>query len=103
MGIQLAYKSSAETAEAGIISNDLYQSLTAGEWVSHMMKNYKDPHLMSPLSEVAAEAEKEHIMKVLKLTGGNKTKAAEILCISRKTLWEKLKVYCVLNDGDQPL
>jgi DNA-binding protein Fis len=29
----------------------------------------------------------------LKLTGGNRTCAAEILGISRKTLWEKLHVY----------
>jgi transcriptional regulator of acetoin/glycerol metabolism len=38
-------------------------------------------------------AEKEHIIKILKLTGGNRTHAAEILGISRKTLWEKLHAY----------
>ena len=46
-----------------------------------------------PLSEVAAEAEKSHIIKTLRSTKGNKTKAAEILGISRKTLWEKVKAY----------
>jgi two-component system response regulator AtoC len=45
------------------------------------------------LSEVAAEAEKAHIVAILKSTKGNKTRTAEILGISRKNLWEKLKAY----------
>lgn len=45
------------------------------------------------LSDVAAEAEKEHIIRILKTTKGNKTRAAEMLGISRKTLWEKMKAY----------
>ena len=45
------------------------------------------------LSEVAADAEKSHIVIVLKSTQGNKTKAAELLGISRKTLWEKMNAY----------
>lgn len=47
------------------------------------------------LAEVAAAAEKEHISRILGLANGNKTKAAEMLGISRKTLWEKLKTYRV--------
>ena len=38
-----------------------------------------------------AEMEKLHIQHVLEATGNNKTKAAEILGIDRKTLREKLK------------
>jgi two-component system response regulator AtoC len=45
------------------------------------------------LSDVAAEAEKEHIIRILKTTKGNKTRAAEMLGISRKTLWEKMNAY----------
>ena len=45
------------------------------------------------LSEVAAEAEKAHIKRTLKSTKGNKTRTAEVLGISRKTLWEKIKLY----------
>jgi len=45
------------------------------------------------LSDVASDAEKNHIMKILKTTLGNKTKAADMLGISRKTLWEKIKAY----------
>ncbi len=50
------------------------------------------------LSMVAAEAERAHIIKALKATMGNKTKAAEILDISRKTLWEKVKVYNIESE-----
>ncbi|MDI6727654.1 MAG: sigma-54 dependent transcriptional regulator [Thermodesulfovibrionales bacterium] len=45
------------------------------------------------LSDIAAEAEKEHIIRMLKTTKGNKTRAAEMLGISRKTLWEKMNAY----------
>ena len=45
------------------------------------------------LAEVAAGAEKEHIIRILAQAGGNKTKAAEMLGISRKTLWEKMNTY----------
>ncbi len=45
------------------------------------------------LSEVAAEAEKAHITRTLKSTKGNRTRTAEILGISRKTLWEKIKLF----------
>jgi DNA-binding NtrC family response regulator len=34
--------------------------------------------------------ERQHIMKVLKQADGNKTKAAEILGIQRRTLYKKL-------------
>jgi two-component system response regulator AtoC len=45
------------------------------------------------LSDVAADAEKNHILEVLKTTRGGKTSAAKILGISRKTLWEKMNSY----------
>jgi len=45
------------------------------------------------LSDVAADAEKMHILEVLKTTRGGKTSAAKILGISRKTLWEKMNAY----------
>jgi DNA-binding NtrC family response regulator len=43
------------------------------------------------------ELEAEHIHKVLNSVDGNKSRAAEILGINRKTLWDKLKRYS-LND-----
>jgi DNA-binding NtrC family response regulator len=44
-----------------------------------------------------SEVEAEHIRFVLDHAGGNKTKAAEILGIDRKTLREKLKRYSIDN------
>jgi DNA-binding NtrC family response regulator len=37
------------------------------------------------------EMEREHIIRILKETGGNKKKAAEILGIERRTLYNKAK------------
>jgi DNA-binding NtrC family response regulator len=59
----------------------------------HITKHQKDISSMVTLSEISSGAEKEHIIKILNITRGNKTKAAEILGISRKTLWEKVKSY----------
>jgi two-component system response regulator AtoC len=60
---------------------------------SHIAKREKDQSSTSTLSAASAEAEREHIIKILRSTRGNRTKAAEILGISRKTLWEKVKAY----------
>lgn len=47
------------------------------------------------------EVEKEHIIRVLKYTNYNKTKASEILKVDRKTLREKIKKYNILiEDGE---
>lgn len=45
--------------------------------------------LQTPLAEI----EKRHILRVLSSTGGNKTRAAKILGIDTKTLYNKLKAY----------
>jgi two-component system response regulator HydG len=45
------------------------------------------------LKDAAAKAEYETIMNVLKEVNYNKTKAAEILKIDRKTLYNKIKIY----------
>lgn len=39
------------------------------------------------------ETEKEHILEALRQTGNNKSKAAQLLNIDRKTLYNKLKLY----------
>jgi two-component system response regulator AtoC len=52
-----------------------------------------EPKSKTLLSHVAVDAEKGHITRILKTAQGSKTRAAEMLGISRKTLWEKMKAY----------
>jgi DNA-binding NtrC family response regulator len=46
---------------------------------------------LKPLGEAVSMFEKEYIQNVLKTTKGKKGQAAEILGISRKNLWEKIR------------
>jgi two-component system response regulator HydG len=50
------------------------------------------------LKSVAKEAERERIQKILKQVNYNKTKAAEILNIDRKTLYNKLRDFNLLKN-----
>jgi DNA-binding NtrC family response regulator len=54
-----------------------------------------DPHPSKPvvLKKAVAEAEKMAIRRALKLAGGNRSKAAVMLGIGRRTLYDKLAVY----------
>ncbi len=51
------------------------------------------PTRLRTLREVLVEAEREHLVTVLRGVGGHRTKAASVLGISRKVLWEKLRDY----------
>ncbi len=57
----------------------------------HVLKNKHNKIPLLSLQQVSAEAEKDHILKILKVTKGNRSQAAEVLGVSRKTLWEKIK------------
>jgi two-component system, NtrC family, response regulator HydG len=61
-------------------------SFTKEETVKHSEKEID-------LKDAAAKAEYDAIMTVLKNVNFNKTKAAEILKIDRKTLYNKIKIY----------
>lgn len=51
------------------------------------------PSVPSNISLKNEETEKEHILEALRQTGNNKSKAAQLLDIDRKTLYNKLKLY----------
>ncbi|PWH86909.1 sigma-54-dependent transcriptional regulator [Brumimicrobium oceani] len=50
------------------------------------------------LKDVTAEAETAAILKVLSIANNNKTKAADILGVDRKTLYNKLNLYGLLEE-----
>lgn len=54
-------------------------------------------HTSLLLKDVAAEAETQAILKALSIASNNKTKAADILGIDRKTLYNKLNIYGLLE------
>jgi DNA-binding NtrC family response regulator len=60
---------------------------------SHIVKGQAKQTAVVPLARVVAEAERGHIESILRLTGGNRSKAADLLGISRKTLWEKINLH----------
>ncbi len=73
----------------GLASADV---VTIDALPKHVAKQIKVVANTVSLSEVAAKAEKAHIMRTLKSTKRNKTRTAELLGISRKTLGEKIKL-----------
>ena len=48
-----------------------------------------------PLSLALAEFEREYVARGLRLAGGRKTRASELLGISRKALWKKIKTHSI--------
>ncbi|WP_267929132.1 helix-turn-helix domain-containing protein [Desulfolithobacter dissulfuricans] len=66
---------------------DLPADLHSGDDVA---ESFEGPVI---LSEALAQTEKRCLLSALARTGGNRTKAAELLGISRKNLWEKMKHY----------
>jgi two-component system response regulator AtoC len=69
------------------------EKVTRNDLPPHILKNQRVQSARISLNEVTAEAEKAYILRILSSTRGNKTKAAKVLGISRKTLWEKVKNY----------
>ncbi|MCY3003457.1 MAG: sigma-54 dependent transcriptional regulator [Planctomycetota bacterium] len=54
-----------------------------------------------PLREVLKEAERRHIERALEQTGGHRSQTADVLGISRKVLWEKMRDHGMLAQ-DEP-
>jgi DNA-binding NtrC family response regulator len=57
-----------------------------------------DPADLEPLDAVAKRFERTYLLRVLRAVGGNRTRAAKILDLSRKGLWQKLKAHGIAAD-----
>ncbi|MDG1501093.1 MAG: sigma-54 dependent transcriptional regulator [Planctomycetota bacterium] len=53
-----------------------------------------------PLREVIKAAEALHLERALESTGGHRTQTAELLGISRKVLWEKLREHGITSEDE---
>ncbi|MGN6604396.1 MAG: sigma-54-dependent transcriptional regulator [Ginsengibacter sp.] len=89
---------SSGTINAKVLPWEITQSTQQFEPASHSVEEPTASTNGSAVKEVdlkdaAAKAEYETIMNVLKEVNFNKTKAAEILKIDRKTLYNKIKIY----------
>ncbi|MHB1743432.1 MAG: sigma-54 interaction domain-containing protein, partial [Acidobacteriaceae bacterium] len=76
--------------DSGILG---HQHLPPGFGVAHIAAASDSDQVQMPVGTTVGEAEKRLILRTLKSTGNNKTRAAEILGISLKTLHNKLKEY----------
>lgn len=70
-------------SEAGIL--DVAETPTPSNSVASLDDEFV------PLHAIVEEAERRHIRSALERTGGSVMKTSELLGISRKTLWEKMK------------
>jgi len=63
--------------------------------------NVIEPDEVTPLPELIEKIERHEILKALEVSQGNKTKAAKMLGISRKSLFNKLRQYNIItNNGE---
>ncbi len=63
---------------------------------SHILIAGDDPTELGPLEAV----ERQYILRVMEAVGGNKTSAAQVLGIGRKTLYRKLEQYAAASDPE---
>lgn len=84
---------------AGALPWEITQSISVGSSLTGHSRNESGRQPVpgekkeTDLKDAAAKAEYDTIMDVLKEVNFNKTKAAEILKIDRKTLYNKIKIY----------
>lgn len=78
-------------------SGDTLELDDLGDFVAKVLNKQVDVDWEdeNPLEKVRMQAEREAILKALEVTGGNRSKAAKILKISRTSLYEKMEKYKV--------
>lgn len=72
-------------SDAGILDEPIHIGF------KNSAKHTAIPEVIVPLHAKVEEAERSHIIKALDRCEGSVSKTAELLSISRKTLWEKMK------------
>jgi DNA-binding NtrC family response regulator len=65
----------------------------------HELQNSDAPTKIRPLGESMKDFERQCLIMALNATNGTKFKAARLLGISRKTLWEKLKAHHITDSN----
>jgi two-component system response regulator HydG len=55
------------------------------------------PQTRNGTVNIRQETEKNLILNALRSSNGNKSEAAKALCMSRKTLYDKLRKYAITN------
>jgi DNA-binding NtrC family response regulator len=75
------------------------EEVTPGDVALHL--NTTSPEIEDKLPSLD-EVERRHIVKVLQHTGGNRARAAKILDVDPKTLYNKLKLYDGLPEPGHP-
>lgn len=80
-------------SQGQIILKDSLPRTIFGNNKNEVISNYINFKDIRPLNEVVAQVEKDMIIKALKQCKGNKSKAAKILGISRKSLFNKIRDY----------
>jgi DNA-binding NtrC family response regulator len=53
---------------------------------------------IQPLAVAARDFERQYLLQVLQFAGGRRTSTAELLGISRKNLWEKMRMHGITDD-----
>jgi DNA-binding NtrC family response regulator len=56
---------------------------------------------LRPLSMAIKDFERDYLTRAVRAAGGRRGRAADLLGISRKSLWEKLRAHGIANDEDQ--
>jgi DNA-binding NtrC family response regulator len=72
------------------------ENITVDDLTADIKSSIPSPAVKSDRQSLA-EMEREHILQILHTTEGNKTRAAEILGISKKTLYHKLREYGLME------
>ena len=85
----------ANVLERAVLLSSSREEITVSDLPPNILnksyENESDQKLSSPTDSLRIEeVERTHIEKVLKLVGGNKSKAARLLGISRRKLYRKI-------------